>query len=54
VSRLASEGLSNREIARIVHLAEDTVKNHASNILTKLKSRDRTQAALYAIHWKSI
>jgi DNA-binding NarL/FixJ family response regulator len=54
VLRLVAGGLSNREIADIIHLAEGTVKNHVSNILTKLDSRDRTQAVLYAIHWQLI
>jgi DNA-binding NarL/FixJ family response regulator len=54
ILRLVAGGLSNREIASIIHLAEGTVKNHVSNILTKLNSRDRTQAVLYAIHWKII
>jgi DNA-binding NarL/FixJ family response regulator len=54
VLRLVAGGLSNREIADIIHLAEGTVKNHVSNILTKLNSRDRTQAVLYAIHWQLI
>jgi len=54
VLRLVAGGLSNREIADIIHLAEGTIKNHVSNILTKLNSRDRTQAVLYAIHWQLI
>lgn len=54
VLRLVAGGLSNREIAGIINLAEGTVKNHVSNILTKLNSRDRTRAVLYAIHWKLI
>lgn len=54
VLRLVAGGLSNREIADIIHLAEGTVKNHVSNILTKLNCRDRTQAVLYAIHWQLI
>ncbi|KZX58714.1 DNA-binding response regulator [Halioglobus sp. HI00S01] len=54
VLRLVAGGLSNREIASVIHLAEGTVKNHVSHILTKLNCRDRTQAVLYAIHWQLI
>lgn len=54
VLKLVAGGLSNREIAGIIHLAEGTVKNHVSNVLSKLNCRDRTQAVLYAIHWKLI
>ncbi len=54
VLKLVAGGLSNREIADVIHLAEGTVKNHVSNILTKLNCRDRTQAVLYAIHWQLI
>jgi DNA-binding NarL/FixJ family response regulator len=42
-------GFSNKEIASSVFLAEGTVKNHISNILLKLESRDRTQAVLKAL-----
>jgi DNA-binding NarL/FixJ family response regulator len=41
-------GLTNPEIAEQMHLAEGTVKNYVTNILTKLGVRDRTQAALRA------
>ena len=54
VLRLVAGGLSNREIADVIHLAEGTVKNHVSQILSKLNCRDRTQAVLYAIHWQLI
>ncbi|MEV4511868.1 response regulator transcription factor [Dactylosporangium sp. NPDC049525] len=44
-----ARGRSNREIARVLGLAEKTVKTHVSAILTKLGVQDRTQAALYAV-----
>lgn len=43
---LLGDGASNKEIADRLNLAEGTVKNHVTNILTKLDVRDRTQAAI--------
>ncbi len=45
---LLSEGLSNREIADTMFLAEKTVKNYVSNLLAKLGFQRRTEAALYS------
>ena len=45
---LIAEGLTNRQIAERIHLAEKTVKNYVSNLLTKLGMERRTQAAVYA------
>ena len=39
---------NNREIAEILVISESTVKNHVTNILSRLNLRDRTQAALLA------
>jgi DNA-binding NarL/FixJ family response regulator len=48
VVRLLGEGRSNREIAGALYLAEGTVKNLVTSVLSKLEVRDRTQAALRA------
>jgi DNA-binding NarL/FixJ family response regulator len=48
VLQLIRQGYSNREIASQLHLSEGTVRNHVSQILSKLQVRDRTQAALWA------
>jgi DNA-binding NarL/FixJ family response regulator len=48
VLRLIAMGATNREIAAQLVITEGTVKNHISNILSRLNLRDRTQAALYA------
>jgi DNA-binding NarL/FixJ family response regulator len=45
---LVAQGASNRQIGEALFITEGTVKNHMSNILSKLGLRDRTQAALYA------
>lgn len=42
-------GLSNKEIADKLNLSEGTVRNYISVILNKLKLRDRTQLAIWAI-----
>lgn len=49
VLRLMAAGYSNREIAKALFVADGTVKNHVSNILTKLATRDRTRAVLRAL-----
>jgi len=48
VLSLIATGASNKEIAGELYITERTVKNHVSNILSRLNLRDRTQAALFA------
>ncbi|MFJ9839108.1 LuxR C-terminal-related transcriptional regulator [Kitasatospora sp. NPDC101155] len=43
-----SQGLSNSEIARLLHLSRATVKDHVSAILAKLGTNNRVQAAVLA------
>jgi DNA-binding NarL/FixJ family response regulator len=45
---LLAEGLTNREIAERMYLAEKTVKNYVSNLLAKMGMQRRTEAAVYA------
>ena len=45
---LIADGLTNRQIAAELHLAEKTVKNYVSNLLAKLGMERRTQAAVFA------
>lgn len=48
ILRALASGMSNREIADKLFITEGTVKNHVSNILSKMGVRDRTQAVLKA------
>jgi two-component system, NarL family, response regulator DevR len=43
-----ADGLTNRQIAERLNLAEKTVKNYVSNLLAKMGMERRTQAAVYA------
>jgi DNA-binding NarL/FixJ family response regulator len=48
ILELIGEGLTNRQIAERVFLAEKTVKNYVSSLLAKLGLASRTQAAIFA------
>jgi DNA-binding NarL/FixJ family response regulator len=49
VLRLVSAGLENAAIAQALFISAGTVKNHISNILTKLQLDNRIQAAVHAV-----
>ncbi|MEQ9235692.1 response regulator [Coleofasciculus sp. E2-BRE-01] len=48
ILRLIATGANNREIAQTLYISQKTVKNHITNILSRLNLRDRTQAAIWA------
>ena len=48
ILRLAAQGLTNRQIAERLYLAEGTVKNYVSAVFQKMGVQDRTQAVLLA------
>jgi two-component system response regulator DevR len=48
ILELIGEGLTNRQIAERMYLAEKTVKNYVSSLLAKLGLTSRTQAAIFA------
>jgi DNA-binding NarL/FixJ family response regulator len=48
VLELLAEGLTNRQIGERLHLAEKTVKNYVTSLLSKMGMARRTEAAVYA------
>jgi len=44
-----TNGATNREIAEMLNISENTVKRHLQNILSKLHLQNRIQAAVYAV-----
>jgi DNA-binding NarL/FixJ family response regulator len=49
VLRLAARGMSNRDIARDLHLSERTIQAHLSTIFTKMEVGSRTEAVVQAL-----
>lgn len=49
ILKLVGDGLSNKEIAEVLHLGEGTVRNYVTKMLEKLELRDRTQMALFYV-----
>ena len=49
ILELIAEGLTNRQIGERLHLAEKTVKNYVTNVLSKMGMTRRTEAAVYAV-----
>jgi DNA-binding NarL/FixJ family response regulator len=54
VLRLIARGMSNKDIAAELVIAENTVRNHVRNILEKLQVRSRVEAAMYAVREKLV
>jgi two-component system response regulator DevR len=50
---MIGEGLTNREIAKRIHLSDKTVKNYVSTILQKLEVARRAEAASYVTRAKA-
>jgi DNA-binding NarL/FixJ family response regulator len=48
VLALLTEGLTNEQIASVLHIASSTVKTHVESVMIKLGASDRTQAAVMA------
>jgi two-component system response regulator DevR len=53
VLELMAEGLTNRAIGERLHLAEKTVKNYVTSVLSKMGMNRRTEAAVYAARHQS-
>jgi DNA-binding NarL/FixJ family response regulator len=49
VLQLIADGLGNRQVASALHVSQDTVKTHVSNVLNKLGASSRANAVAIAI-----
>ena len=53
VLELIGEGMTNRQMAQAMFLAEKTIKNYVSSLLAKLQLDSRTQAAIFSVSHRS-
>lgn len=49
ILQMLAKGLTNKQIARILNISDNTVKNHVNSVIEKLEVSDRTEAATTAI-----
>ena len=49
ILQLIGEGMTNRQMAETMFLAEKTIKNYVSSLLAKLGLESRTQAAIFSL-----
>jgi DNA-binding NarL/FixJ family response regulator len=49
VLRQMAKGLTNKQIAEVLQISYETVKEHVQHVLGKIGVTDRTQAALWAL-----
>lgn len=49
VLELVVDGLTNKEIARVLGISDITARNHVISLLSKLNAKDRTEAATIAL-----
>ncbi|MDQ2835326.1 MAG: response regulator transcription factor [Acidobacteriota bacterium] len=47
---IVAKGLTNKEIGSVLHISENTVRNHINSIMEKLEVSGRTEAATSALH----
>jgi DNA-binding NarL/FixJ family response regulator len=54
VLREIAKGLMNKQIAEVLHISVETIKEHVQHILAKIGVTDRTQAAVWAVRKKLV
>lgn len=53
IAHLVARGLSNRQIARLLRISEQTVKNHNRSIFLKLSVANRVELTIYVKRQRS-